>query len=127
MTSSGVSPELLEGARLHDAGEYWAAHEAWEALWRVEGDVVRRRFLQGLIQVTAAFHKLLVMRRADAAARLLTRGLAKLDGLDDDYGGLDVARLREGARRCLEVIDGMAARGEAPEAFNRGLVPRLCD
>jgi predicted metal-dependent hydrolase len=127
MSSPGVPPELLEGARLHDEGQYWAAHEAWEALWRVEGDDLRRRFLQGLIQVTAAFHKLLVMRRPDAAARLLVRGLAKLDGLEDGYGGIDLARWREGARRCLEVVEGMAARGEGPEAFDRRLVPRLCD
>ncbi len=127
MTSSSLPPELLEGARLHDAGRYWAAHEAWEAVWRVETDDVRRRFLQGLIQVTAAFHKLLVIRRPDAAARLLTRGLAKLDGLEGGYGGIDVARWREGARRCHEALEGIAARGEGPEVFDRSLVPRLCD
>jgi predicted metal-dependent hydrolase len=120
-----VSPDLLDGARLHDAGEFWAAHEAWESVWRVETDETRRRFVQGLIQVTAAFHKLLVMRRTDGAVRLLTRGLAKLDAIPNDYDGVDVARFREAARRCLDVITAIDARGESPDAFDRSLVPRV--
>jgi hypothetical protein len=113
--------DLLEGARLHAAGEHWAAHEAWETLWRAETDETRRRFLQGLIQITAAFHKLLVMKRPDGAVRLLGRGLAKLDPLPDDYDGVDLAAFRTDARRCLALIEAL----DVPESFDRAEIPVL--
>ncbi|MGZ3423863.1 MAG: DUF309 domain-containing protein [Polyangiales bacterium] len=71
------------GTRLFDEGAFFEAHEAWEERWRTEQDEARRRELQGLIQVAAAFHKLLVMKSPESALRLLERGLAKLDGFDE--------------------------------------------
>ena len=48
-------PDYLWGVDLYNQGYYWEAHEAWEDLWRqVETDTRPRRFLQGLIQCTAA-------------------------------------------------------------------------
>jgi hypothetical protein len=38
-----------------DAGEFFAAHEAWESRW-LESQEPEKTFLQGLIQLTAAFH-----------------------------------------------------------------------
>ena len=48
---------LAEGLRLYDAGEFFAAHEAWESVWLLAQEP-EKMFLQGLIQVTAAFHHL---------------------------------------------------------------------
>ena len=48
---------LAEGLRLYDAGEFFAAHEAWESVW-LRAQEPEKMFLQGLIQVTAAFHHL---------------------------------------------------------------------
>lgn len=70
---------MVGGARLFDDGRFFEAHEAWEHHWRVESDPQRRRLLQGLIQVAAAFHKLLSLGAPDSAARIFGRGLAKLD------------------------------------------------
>jgi hypothetical protein len=70
---------LVRGSTLFDAGAFFEAHEAWEEQWRVEIDETQRRFLQGLIQVAAAYHKLFVAHSVDAASRLLTKGLSKLD------------------------------------------------
>jgi Domain of unknown function (DUF309) len=70
---------LVRGSTLFDAGAFFEAHEAWEEQWRVEIDETRRRFLQGLIQVAAAYHKLFVAHSVDAASRLLMKGLTKLD------------------------------------------------
>jgi deoxyribonuclease V len=74
-----IDEALVAGARLFDAGAFFEAHEAWEDRWRVETDASSRRFLQGLIQVAAAFHKLVVTKSPESASRLLERGLAKLD------------------------------------------------
>src|SRR5207248_10572630 len=44
-----------EGIAHFNNAEFWEAHESWEALWLVaESDV--EQFLQGLIQIAAAYH-----------------------------------------------------------------------
>ncbi|HEY2734587.1 MAG TPA: DUF309 domain-containing protein, partial [Polyangiales bacterium] len=57
----GARPErdaLRAGASLFNDGRFFDAHEAWEDRWRATHDDTERRFLQGLIQIAAAFHKL---------------------------------------------------------------------
>jgi SAM-dependent methyltransferase len=72
------------GARLFDDGRYWDAHEAWEERWRIETREPARLFLQGLIQVAAAFHKKVVVGDAASAARLAAKARAKLDAVAAD-------------------------------------------
>ena len=48
---------LAEGLQHYHAGDFFAAHESWESLWMVAQEP-DKMFLQGLIQVTAAFHHL---------------------------------------------------------------------
>ena len=91
---------LARGARLFDAREFFEAHEVWEQRWRVATDKVERDFLQGLIQVAAAFHKLLVMKSAEAASRLLAKGLTKLDACPGRVQEMDLASFRERLRAC---------------------------
>ena len=57
MTLDWTQGSLAEGLRLYEAGEFFAAHEAWESRW-LESHEPEKTFLQGLIQVTAAFHHL---------------------------------------------------------------------
>jgi predicted metal-dependent hydrolase len=78
-TPGRVDDPFANGARLFDSGEFFEAHEAWEQRWKVVTDATERRFFQGLIQVAAAFHKLLVMRSPVPAQRLLARGIDKLE------------------------------------------------
>ena len=48
-------PAIERGVALFNAHEFWHAHEAWEELWLEEsGD--EKQFLQGLIQLAAAYH-----------------------------------------------------------------------
>ncbi len=82
---------FLRGARLFDAGAFFDAHEVWEEHWRVETDQGSRRFFQGLIQIAAAFHKLVVVKSPASASRLLARGLAKLDACPDEITSRDLA------------------------------------
>jgi hypothetical protein len=86
------------GARLFDAGAFFDAHEAWEEHWRVETDQGSRRFLQGLIQIAAAFHKLVVVKSPASASRLLARGLAKLDACPDEIALRGLASFRDAVR-----------------------------
>src|SRR5689334_7189679 len=68
-------PEFAVAMRLHNEGEYYEAHESWESIWIDETNDEWRLFVQGLIQVTSAFHKLFVQREPGGASRLLQRGL----------------------------------------------------
>jgi predicted metal-dependent hydrolase len=112
------SDQSLElGARLFDEGAFFEAHEAWEERWLAETDQTRRRLLQGLIQIAAAFHKLLVMGSADAASRLLAKGLAKLDACPAHIEGAEIAAFREGTRACATAL--------AEGRFDRSAIPRL--
>ncbi|MGO9836162.1 MAG: DUF309 domain-containing protein, partial [Polyangiaceae bacterium] len=95
-----VDDPFARGARLFDRGEFFEAHEVWEERWRVATDKNERQFLHGLIQVAAAFHKLLVMQSGEAASRLLAKGLAKLDACPARVQEMDLATFRERPRAC---------------------------
>ncbi|MGO9836811.1 MAG: DUF309 domain-containing protein [Polyangiaceae bacterium] len=105
--STLVDDSFARGARLFEA------HEVWEGRWRVATDKGERAFLQGLIQVAAAFHKLLVMKSPDSASRLLARGLAKLDAYPARVQEMDLAAFREPLRAC-DFAGGHLTRATIP-------------
>jgi len=114
-----------EGMRHHNAHAFYEAHESWEEIWIDDPDDEVRRFLQGLIQVTSAFHKLVHQRMPGSASRLLTRGLSKLEGFPDEHLGVDLGRFR---RECTALVDAMAALESDPSAverFDRNRIPKL--
>src|ERR1035441_8887996 len=84
---------LAEGLRHYAAGEFFAAHEAWESAW-LSAPEPEKTFLQGVIQVAAAFEH---QRRNNSLgiARLLAAALRRLDPLPSAFGGLDLNLLRD--------------------------------
>jgi predicted metal-dependent hydrolase len=46
---------LRKAIQLFNQGEYFAAHEVFEEVWR-DAPVEEKRFLQGLTQIAVAFH-----------------------------------------------------------------------
>ncbi len=113
---------LLRGQALFNQRQFWDAHEAWEAAWRVEhGDV--RLLLHGLIQVAAGCHHAFVTGRAAGAVKLLASGLEKLEHVPDGLGGLALDRFRPAVVQMLEA----ARRWERSdiEAMKPSVVPQL--
>jgi uncharacterized protein len=91
-----------EGVARFNAGRFWDAHESWEELWlRAEGD--DKRFLQGLIQLAAAYHHISrgTMR---GAGRLLKAALAKLDSFPVHYRGIERRDAEIAASRHLDEL-----------------------
>jgi hypothetical protein len=98
------SREFCHALQLFDAGYYWEAHEAWEALWLAAGRTGRdATALKGLIKLAAAGVKARegnaagVSRHARRAAELLQTahlaiGSAAI-GRQKDWAGLDLAAL----------------------------------
>ena len=101
---------FVHGARLFDQGAFFEAHEVWEERWRVETEERSRRLLQGLIQIAAGLHKLVMVRDRASASRLLARGLAKIDGC------AEVAEFRAG---MLAYATALALRRLEPSTIPR--------
>jgi predicted metal-dependent hydrolase len=82
---------LAEGLACFHRGEFFLAHEHWEAVWLTLPQP-EKDFLQTLIQVAAAFHHLQHGNRTGAIS-LLTRALRRLDAYPPRYAGIDLADL----------------------------------
>jgi predicted metal-dependent hydrolase len=54
--------EYIAGIDLYNAGEYHAAHDAWEERWMGPVDGDEKLFLQAMIQSAVAFHHLQIGR-----------------------------------------------------------------
>lgn len=91
-----------EGIRLFNEGLFWEAHEAWERLW-LETALPEKRFIQGLIQIAAAWHHVGRENRV-GAARLARRSLSKLESFDPGYWSLDRAEAVEATRKLSESL-----------------------
>ncbi len=61
--------EYIAGIDLYNAGEYHAAHDAWEERWMGEVGPQEKLFLQAMIQSAVAFHHLDI-GRPGAARRM---------------------------------------------------------
>ena len=94
---------LAEGLRLYDAGEFFAAHEAWESVWMASQEP-EKTFLQGLIQVTAAFHHL-QRNNPLGTTLLLQAALRRLEGYPASFGGISVTVLCEDIRERLQTLE----------------------
>jgi hypothetical protein len=96
---------LAPGRAAFNRGEFFAAHELWEDVWRnLAGD--QRTFTQGLIQIAAGLHHL-KRGRPRPAASVLARGVEKLA-----RGGA-VQSIATIVRRVRRVQAVLAAGGDA--------------
>ena len=118
MSATPPASAFVRGALLFDRGAFFEAHEAWEDQWRIATDETERRFLQGLIQIAAALHKLLVMGSREAALRVFARALAKLDASPADVtreNGFDLPAFRAAMHGCADAL--------ALDQFDRAAIP----
>src|SRR3954454_1209332 len=86
-----------EGIALFNQGRFFEAHEAWEEIWRSTTPEPKDLF-QGLIQVAAALHQFLDLKRQDAPGRTLAKARGRLEPYAPMACGLDIAGLLEQVR-----------------------------
>ena len=99
------------------------AHEAWEELWLVAATDVEQ-FLQGLIQVAAAYHH--VQRGTlRGAVRLFDAGLARLARFPDEFCGVDRKPVETAARVHRTWAAERLERGEEDRRLDPLDFPRL--
>ncbi len=102
------SGALADGLRCYESGEFFDAHEHWESVW-LKCEEPEKTFLQGLIQITAAFHHL-QRKNFRGTSSLLRGALRRLEAFPTAYGGIDVEVVRESVRAWLGELD----EGEPP-------------
>lgn len=115
--SPGHEAELFaRGIELFNTRYFFEAHEAWEEIW-LHTEPPEKTFLQGLIQVTAAFHHH-SRENLRGTKSLLRAGLTKLEDFPPHHRELNIEKLREAARKWLAALD----RGEETR---RPALPRI--
>jgi uncharacterized protein len=110
MKSSEKEEKFERGLRHFNAREFFEAHEVWEEVWLVE-DEPEKTFLQGIIQIAAAFHH---YRRGntDGAELLLANGIVKITRFPADHRGLAIFDLREEAKLWARALGEMQRPGD---------------
>ena len=99
------SEEYLYGIDLYNFAYWWECHEVFEGLWHAVGhNTEQGNFFQALIQLAAANLKLFTGNH-QAAGKLLTSGMVRLQKTPKFYMGIDVAGLNENLRRHVADSD----------------------
>ena len=99
---------LDHGIALFNSGKFWEAHEAWEEIWMTHPED-GRFFIQGLIQLAAAYHQLQKKVYRGVVIHL-KQAQERLKLFPSDFLGIDVSPI-------LEVIDDSLAAIEARPSF----------
>ena len=119
---------FLAGIEQFNRGEFFAAHETWEEIWRSTTPEPRDLF-QGLIQVAAGLHLQCVLGRPRGALRTLAKGRRRLAAFLPGSHGLDLAELLTAVAVWEEWLApaaaGAAASGAATAAPPPPPSPRL--
>jgi len=101
------------GIDLFNRGRFFEAHEAWEEIWRSTTPEPKGLF-QGLVQVAAALHQHLDLRRTEGPRRTLAKARRNLEPFAPAALGIDVGDL---LARVGEWEGWLAGReGEPPPA-----------
>ncbi len=101
-----------EGIELFNAGSFWHAHEAWEAVWRRKtGDCTF--FFKGLIQAAAAYHQL-EQGKFRGMMTHFDNARAKLVPFAPEYLGVRVDALLESLDRSRHEAERLGKTGLQP-------------
>ena len=100
-----------QGLEEFNAERFFEAHEAWEQVWLASAGT-EKRFLQGIIQIAAAFHHYQRGNRRGACS-LLKAGLRRLRDLPADQGGIALGRLCLAAGEWVTALHGDQDPGRA--------------
>ncbi len=97
--------EYLAGIDLYNAGEFHAAHDAWEERWVADAAPREKLFLQAMIQSAVAFHHLEI-GRPGAARRMYLMSKEKFARLGCRvFMSLDLADYQRQLDRALSWLD----------------------
>ena len=99
---------FLHGIEQFNTGRFFEAHETWEELW-LRSPEPDKTFLQGIIQIAAAFHHY-SRGNTRGAKNLLRAGLQRLNNFPDAHHAIALSSLRAQAQSWLAAL----AAGKPP-------------
>lgn len=103
---------LRQGLDQLHGGDFFAAHETWEEVWRSTAPEPKT-LLQGLIQVAAALHQIRDLRRREGPRRTLAKAHRNLEPYIPTALGLDIAGLLCSVEAWQDWLE--RREGEPPE------------
>ena len=103
MTKPDFAHYFLEGIENFNSRKFWEAHESWETLW-LEAESDLEQFLQGLIQIAAAYHHI-QRGTLRGAPRLFAAALRRLEPFPMLCCGLDRAEVDAAARKHWQWLE----------------------
>ena len=109
MNDDTTDVRFQEGIGQFNRGQFFEAHETWEEIW-LAAQEPERTFLQGIIQVAAAFHH---YQRGNhtGAQSLVEAGLKKLDPFQPVYRGIQLDLLCASAKEWMRDL----SEGRSPQ------------
>jgi len=97
--NAAAREQFRKGVEQFNAEKFFDAHESWEAIWLTAPEP-DKTFLQGITQVSAAFHHY-GQGNSTGAESLMQKGLLKLEQFPADYREMKLGQLREQLRVWL--------------------------
>jgi predicted metal-dependent hydrolase len=116
MNLTAEDKRFQRGVEQFNSRKFFEAHETWEEIWLFAPEP-EKTFLQGIIQVAAAFHHFCRGNRAGAQS-LLRAGLQKLSRFRGSHCGLALEAFRAAGQRWLAALEA----GKDP---GTGKLPRI--
>ena len=110
MTLDWTQGALAEGLRCYRAGDFFAAHEHWEAVW-LHAPEPEKTLLQALIQIAAAFHHF-HRNNLNGARTLLQGALKRLSPYPASFQGVSISSLSDEIRQCLREVEAQGTSAQ---------------
>jgi predicted metal-dependent hydrolase len=113
-----LSDEALNGIVTFNAGEYYAQHDIFEALWAGTDEPIRMLY-KAILQVGVGYYQI-EQGNLRGAIKMLRRADKWLAQLPDVCSEVDIAQLRHDAKQVHDhlIINGL-------EGFDKKLINRI--
>ena len=104
------------GIEQFNRGEFFETHETWEEIWLAAPEP-EKTFLQGMIQVAAAFHHY-TRGNIRGSRSLLAAGLKKLESFPSDHRGIRLDEIRGAVKEWIAAL-------AAGRDLGKSCIPRI--
>ena len=109
-----MDARLREGIRLFNAGEFFQSHEILEEFYR-ESEPAHKPFLEGLIQLAAAFRLYADFDEIKGPVRMIYQAVIRFENYGPTYLGIRVKELSESMEAWAKEAETIA--GGSPSSI----------
>jgi predicted metal-dependent hydrolase len=119
---SDLQKRFEDGIRKFNEGKFYECHDVLEDVWfDVRGR--SRKFYQGLIHLAVGFYHLTHRNNLKGTISQLNKGISKLSEYEPEFQGVELKRLLDGVRKCLEEIQRL--KDSKSEGFDYSPIPKI--